>query len=174
MEHQFFTQLIEEEMVPGVVVHAGRQAGKTEALMKLVHHRCHGDAIVIAINRNQADQFAYRYRNTYPADQRPHLYSSEFVNEMILRGHNDPVFCDDFWDFKAKARTILRDNWHRISGAVGTVPRVHAFPLCDVSVYRPGKRVSIEALMLPPDSPESRYHNICVTEAFERGLASKI
>jgi hypothetical protein len=131
-----FPELVMSMMIPGVVVHADRGVGKTEALITAVHEREDGNAIIVVPTAFDAEFTLLHYRNaflSYGYGGREPIVKAAHDSETF-RGLLTPIYCDDWWRIPSRYRYFLAKS-SLVKGAVGTMPGlagcIEAFPLIE-------------------------------------------
>jgi hypothetical protein len=106
----------------GEGISAERQAGKTTALLTIVHNRHKGRAIIVAMNYMQMELIRARYQKEYPKDVMPDVVSAAHAVKTAMRGNTLPVYCDEWWMFTEQEQRNLKEHRERLFGVVGTIP----------------------------------------------------
>lgn len=119
------SDLIEEKIAPGVVVHSERRTGKTTALADFIYKHHNGNALVMCHDKQAAEHFYDAYRKRFPERERPIVLSPSMVVEC--RGNDLPLYIDEFWLLSSKIQQQVKD--YGIAGAVGTVPALAVLPI---------------------------------------------
>ena len=118
-----FAPLLLEYIGPGVVVHADRGVGKTEALLSVVYRDTGGEAVIVTINQC-IPRISQRYKCMYCLDGESGTTAFPiFVAnpELNLIPSSLPIYCDDWWLLPAALRRSLAHSG-RVAGAVGSLP----------------------------------------------------
>jgi hypothetical protein len=119
-----------------VVVHFGRQRGKTSALLHAIYERELGQAILIVLNGLGERRMMAEWREMLKDETRWHVHDPKIIATpgaiRSLMGTSDPIYCDEWFQYLQELREALRHSG-RVAGAVGTVPNerddIKVFPL---------------------------------------------
>lgn len=102
------------EWWPGIKLPTMRQAGKTTAILEMVHEKHHGDAAYFTFNKDVAEHARKKYADMFPRDK-PLYVGSQLID---LRGCLLPVYIDEWWHISPDIREQL--NMVRVVCRIGT------------------------------------------------------
>lgn len=110
---------------PRTILDVERRAGKTTAILELIHEQHEGKAVYVAHNQRMAESGRYYYAQKYSATpdriERP-VFISGFDVDRKLRGYEYdtwPIYVDEWWLFDEREQREVMDTL-RVVGRVGT------------------------------------------------------
>ncbi len=100
---------------PGLVLGLGRQVGKTQAILEVIHDDFHGEGYVYSMNQTLSAACRLRYKDMYPNDPQPVFVSSP----SHVRGNPRNIWADEWWGIPIPDRRDLLATG-RVMARIGT------------------------------------------------------